>query len=237
MLSPKPFSRVSAPATLPSEGLDLTAASLLAENEQLRTEKLELENSNQILRKFKRVFQQTSQVKCKGCRESFEPLAFKGHVLNCAHLQSLDQGPMAGSDGRQMVVKATQVDPNGFVKFLVSYCGLSWYTQVKLEEVQFVVCQLQQNFPHLSSFTQRAGQCRAFLALEPHALNSLAGLELANGVMEDLAKFEVVRNDLSFRILLQVNAKLEEDLERKGKYHATNSVSLLRQAKQNAKLV
>ena len=28
---------------------------------------------------------------------------------------------------------------DGFVKFLVSYCGMSWYTQVKLEEVQYVV--------------------------------------------------------------------------------------------------
>ena len=52
-----------------------------------------------------------------------------------------------------------------------------------------------------------------------------------NNFVQELARFEVVRNDLSFRILLQVNEKLEEEEQRKGKYHATNSVSLLRLAK------
>lgn len=51
---------------------------------------MELENSNHILRKFKRIFNQTSEVECSGCREKFEPLAFKGHVLNCHYLQSLN---------------------------------------------------------------------------------------------------------------------------------------------------
>ena len=43
-----------------------------------------------------------------------------------------------------------------------------------------------------------------------------------------------MRNDLHFRILLQVNEKLEEEEQRKRKYSGTNSVSLLRIAKQNA---
>ena len=110
-----------------------------------------------------------------------------------------------------MVVKASQVDNEGFVKFLLSYCGISWYTQVQLEEVQYVVRQLQQNYPHLSSFAQRSTQCEEFLALEAHSLNTPAGLELMNRFVQELSRFEVVRNDLSFRILLQVNQKLEEE--------------------------
>ena len=33
-------------------------------------------------------------------------------------------------EAQQMVVKASQVDNEGYVKFLISYCGISWYTQV-----------------------------------------------------------------------------------------------------------
>lgn len=125
------------------------------------------------------------------------------------------------------------MDKEGFVKFLVSYCGISWYTNVQLEEVQYVVKQLRQNFPHFSMFVQKGNQSEQFLSLESYSLNTPAGLELVNKFMQDLSKFEVVRNDLSFRILLQVNQKLEEEQQRKGKYHATNSVSLLRIAKEN----
>ena len=69
---------------------------------------------------------------------------------------------------------------DGFVKFLVSYCGMSWYTQVKLEEVQYVVRQLRQNYPNLSTFTSRGNQSEDFLALEAHSMNTPAGLELMN---------------------------------------------------------
>ena len=115
-------------------------ARILRENEQLRTEKLELENSNHILRKFKRIYQQVGQVRCKGCREAFEPLAFKGHVLNCRHLESLEGNQASSASQRdleslQMTVKASQVDRNGQIRFVLSYCGLSWFTDVKLEEV------------------------------------------------------------------------------------------------------
>lgn len=74
-----------------------------------------------------------------------------------------------------------------------------------------------------------------FLDLDAYSLHTPAGLELVNKFMQDLSKFEVVRNDLSFRKLLQVNQKLEEEQQRKGKYHATNSVSLLRIAKENGR--
>ena len=47
--------------------------------------------------------------------------------------------------------------------------------------------------------------------------------------MHELIKFEVVRNDLGFRILFQINEKLEEEQKRKSKYQ-TQSVSLLRVA-------
>ena len=96
-----------------------------------------------------------------------------------------------------------------------------------------MVRQLRQNYPNLSIFTQRGNQSEAFLALEANSLNTPAGLELVNKFVQDLSRFEVVSNDLSFRILLQVNEKLEEDKKRQGKYQATNSVSLLRIAKQN----
>ena len=66
-------------------------AQILNENERLRNEKLELENSNHILRKFKRIYNQPALVKCSGCQEMFEPLAFKGHVLNCQYLEGMNQ--------------------------------------------------------------------------------------------------------------------------------------------------
>lgn len=80
---------------------------------------------------------------------------------------------------------------------------------------------------------QEGNQSEQFLSLEQYSLNTPAGLELVNKFMQDMSKFEVVRNDLSFRILLQVNQKLEEEQQRKGKYHATNSVSLLKIAREN----
>ena len=185
------------------------------------------------MRKFKKIYQFTSQLKCKGCEESFWPLAFKGHVLNCRRLEGLEESFGAASEQELMVVKASSVDNAGYIKFFLAFCGLSWHTQVKLEEVQFVVRQLKENYPNLSSFTQSASKCQSFLNLDANSLNRPAGLELVNSFVQALARFEVVRNDLSFRILLQVNEKLEEDQKRKGKYHATNSVSLLRIAKQN----
>ena len=96
-----------------------------------------------------------------------------------------------------------------------------------------MVQQLQQAYPNLSSFTRGRDQCESLMALDPRSLNTPAGLELVNKFVQDLSRFEVVRNDLSFRILLQINEKLEEDQKRKGKYQGTNSVSLLRVAKQN----
>ena len=75
------------------------------------------------------------------------------------------------------------------------------------------------------------------MSMEARSLNTPAGLELINKFIQDLSRFEVVRNDLSFRILLQINEKLEEEQKRQGKYHATNSVSLLRLAKRNTQKV
>ena len=124
--------------------MTLNYAEILSENERLRNEKLELENSNHILRKFKKTYNSTAQVQCMGCRETFEPLAFKGHVLNCRYLESMNEEASNTSvndlDSQKMVVKASQVDMEGYVKFLISYCGISWYSQQKLEEVQYVVC-------------------------------------------------------------------------------------------------
>lgn len=49
------------------------------------------------------------------------------------------------------------------------------------------------------------------MELSSNSLNTPGGLELMNKFVEDLSRFEVVKNDLSFRTLLQVNAKLEEE--------------------------
>ena len=49
------------------------------------------------------------------------------------------------------------------------------------------------------------------MALDAYSLNTPAGLELVNKFVQEVSRFEVVRNDLSFRILLQVNEKLEEE--------------------------
>ena len=62
--------------------------------------------------------------------------------------------------------------------------------------------QLQQNFPNLTTFTRGKDQTEQFLALDPRSLNTAAGLELVNKFVQELSRFEVVRNDLSFRILL-----------------------------------
>ena len=43
-----------------------------------------------------------------------------------------------------------------------------------------MVRQLRQNYPNLSTFTQRGNQSEAFLALEAHSMNTPAGLELMN---------------------------------------------------------
>ena len=54
-----------------------------------------------------------------------------------------------------MTVKVTQVDNEGSMKFMISYCGISWYTTVKIEDLQFVVRELQSTYPNLAAFTQR----------------------------------------------------------------------------------
>ena len=52
----------SAPTEVSLMGENMTGnyAKLLNENERLRLEKMELENSNHILRKFKRIYNQTA---------------------------------------------------------------------------------------------------------------------------------------------------------------------------------
>ena len=51
-----------------------------------------------------------------------------------------------------MLLKVSTVDQHGLVKFMVSFCGLSWYTHSQLEEVQYVTRQLKHAYPHLSVF-------------------------------------------------------------------------------------
>ena len=48
--------------TQATENMTTNYVEILSENERLRNEKLELENSNHILRKFKKIYNQTAQV-------------------------------------------------------------------------------------------------------------------------------------------------------------------------------
>ena len=43
----------------------------------------DLEQSNKILRKTKNAFKMTSEVKCSLCFETFKPVIFKTHILEC----------------------------------------------------------------------------------------------------------------------------------------------------------
>ena len=115
-----------APATL---AVDYSELCLHAE--KLRFEKLELEQSNIVLRKYKKVYGHASQIQCSGCNEMFQPVPFKGHVLNCRFLEELEeQATVQEIDIQKMAVKVTQADNEGSIKFCLSYCGLSWYTTV-----------------------------------------------------------------------------------------------------------
>ena len=53
--------------------------------------------------------------------------------MNCRYLESMNEEANNSSvndpDSQKMIVKASQVDMEGYVKFLISYCGISWYTQ------------------------------------------------------------------------------------------------------------
>ena len=202
-------------ATTATLAIDYSEMCLQAE--RLRFEKLELEQSNLVLRKYKKIYGHASQIQCSGCNEMFEPVYFKGHMLNCRFLQNLEEAtPDSEADLQKMTVKVTQADNEGSMKFMISYCGISWYTAVKIDDLQFVVRELQSTYPNLAAFTQRGNQTDDFLSLESYMLSN--AIELVNSFMEQLAKFEVVRNDIGFRILLQINEKLEEDQRRKSKY-------------------
>jgi len=62
-----------------------------------------------------------------------------------------------------------------------------------------------------------------------------ANQEVIENFMGDLVKFEVCRNDLNLRTILQINQKLEEEAAKRLKF-SSNSISLLRIAKRNAQV-
>ena len=84
------------------------------------------------------------QVQCKGCFRTFKsPTLFKGsHLIECQKLAIMGLGagkertggPVNGQ-GQQMIIKANELDTDGYVKFVVSYTGLTWYTPVHMEEL------------------------------------------------------------------------------------------------------
>ena len=94
--------KVGAPASL---AVDYSELCLQAE--KLRLEKLELEQSNIVLRKYKKVYRLTSRVTCSGCNETFKPVLFKGHVHNCRFLEEIEESESANdpSAKQDMTIK------------------------------------------------------------------------------------------------------------------------------------
>lgn len=233
----RPDNKVASPTRPPRAGpaasLAVDYSELCLQAEKLRLEKLELEQSNMVLRKYKKVYRLASRVTCSGCNETFKPVPFKGHVVNCRFLEELEESETANDPAakQDMTIKVLQADDQGQIKFLLTYCGISWYTVAKIEDLQFVVRKLQDDYPHLSALTGQGAE--EFLSLEAFRMSKAQSIELVSTFTQELVKFEVVRNDLSVRVLFQINEKLEEEQRRKSKYQ-TKSVSLLRIAKQNA---
>ena len=91
----RPDNKVASPIRPTKAGaaasLAVDYSELCLQAEKLRFEKLELEQSNIVLRKYKKVYRQASRVTCSGCNETFKPVLFKGHVLNCRFLEELEE--------------------------------------------------------------------------------------------------------------------------------------------------
>jgi len=75
------------PRSATAATLAINYSEMCLQAERLRFEKLELDQSNLVLRKYKKIYGNASQIQCIGCNETFEPVYFKGHMLNCRFLE------------------------------------------------------------------------------------------------------------------------------------------------------
>lgn len=64
---------------IPKEGL---ADKLESVQQKLQ----DTEQSNKVLRRIKNAYKQAAEIKCRGCLKTFQPVIFKGHILNCQKL-------------------------------------------------------------------------------------------------------------------------------------------------------
>jgi hypothetical protein len=113
----------------------------------------------------------------------------------------------------QITVKISTIGFNGTLSFAVDHQGLSWVTDsIDLSDLQFIARDLKRHFPNLEPFTKGSQFDRVFTMQKKELPANRETLEL---FMADLVRFEVCRNDLNLRTLLQINEKLEEETTRR----------------------
>lgn len=174
---------------------------LVEENEALRQEKLQFEISRIILRKFKDIYQSAEAITCAGCHHEFKPVTFKCHLDRCPMLQEEEPEDQAEEPTR-LDVRVKWINNEGGIQFEVDHQGLSWVTdRMDITDVQFVARSLKKEFPNLSAFT--TPHFEKFMTLQRKELE--ANKATVEKFMADLSKFEVARNDLNLRTLLQIN--------------------------------
>ena len=99
----------------------------------------------------------SGQIQCKGCLRNFKPAIFKGsHITQCKQLSAMGYNQKKEHSvyekDQPMTVKVSEVDNEGFTKFLICYCGITWFTSVAIHQIQAVVRQLTQSYPNLRPF-------------------------------------------------------------------------------------
>lgn len=128
----------------PTSFAQQSVTSLNRVNETLREEKLELETRFMCLSRYKMYYNCSGQIQCKGCLRNFKPAIFKGsHITQCKQLSAMGYNQKKEHSvyekDQPMTVKVSEVDNEGFTKFLICYCGITWFTSVAIHQIQAVV--------------------------------------------------------------------------------------------------
>jgi len=58
--------------------------------EELENKCLDLEQSNQVLKKYKRIAKAAESIKCRGCQKQFKPMLMGAHLPKCAKSNAED---------------------------------------------------------------------------------------------------------------------------------------------------
>jgi hypothetical protein len=116
-----------------------------------------------------------------------------------------------------MSIKVSEVDAEGYIRFCINYMGVTWFASQEFEQVQYLADHLSRTYPSLNAFNRRDSLLPAFM--DPQAyeceISSPQGLELISEFFKELSAFEVIKADPSFRKMMQINSKLEEENNRK----------------------